>query len=122
MPIEGSRALFLAAAAMHLFAHDIPRHLPCHRSTVNAAIWPAWAIPLQLLSGGFTARESMPQIVQNIMLRAPTTHFVMLAQAILYRGAGFDLVWPQFIAIWLIATILFALVLFRFRKSIAEMS
>jgi ABC-2 type transport system permease protein len=77
---------------------------------------------LQLLSGGFTARESMPQIVQNIMLRAPTTHFVMLAQAILYRGAGFDLVWPQFIAIWLIATILFALVLFRFRKSIAEMS
>jgi hypothetical protein len=38
-------------------------------------------IPLQLLSRGFTACESMPQAVQDIMLGAPTTHFVMLAQA-----------------------------------------
>jgi ABC-2 type transport system permease protein len=54
------------------------------------------------------------------MLAAPTTHFVMLAQAILYRGAGFDLVWPEFVAIFLIGTILFFAALFRFRKSIAE--
>jgi ABC-2 type transport system permease protein len=26
-------------------------------------------------------------------LIAPTTHFVSLTQAILYRGAGFDVVW-----------------------------
>ena len=70
----------------------------------------------------YSTREHAANRSKYIMLRAPTTHFVMLAQAILYRGAGFDLVWPQFIAIWLIATILFALVLFRFRKSLAEMS
>ncbi len=27
------------------------------------------------------------------MLTMPTTHFVSLAQAILYRGAGFEIVW-----------------------------
>jgi hypothetical protein len=35
-------------------------------------------IPLQLLSGGVTPRESMPQVVQNLMLAAPTTHFTEL--------------------------------------------
>ncbi len=48
-------------------------------------------LPLNMLSGGMTARESMPQLVQDIMLTMPTTHFVSLAQAILYRGAGFKL-------------------------------
>lgn len=50
-------------------------------------------LPLQMLSGGSTPRESMPQMVQDIMLTMPTTHFVSLAQAILYRGAGFEIVW-----------------------------
>jgi ABC-2 type transport system permease protein len=30
--------------------------------------------------------------VQNIMLFAPTTHFVRFAQGILYRGAGLEIV------------------------------
>ena len=49
-------------------------------------------IPMQMLSGGSTPRESMPEIVQQVMMIAPTTHFVSLAQAILYRNAGFDVV------------------------------
>ncbi len=39
-------------------------------------------LPLQMLSGGFTPRENMPEIVQTIMLAAP----VMLAQSVLFRG------------------------------------
>jgi ABC-type multidrug transport system permease subunit len=60
-------------------------------------------LPLQMLSGGSTPRESMPQAVQDIMLTMPTTHFVSLAQAILYRGADFAIVWPQFLTCWLSA-------------------
>ena len=59
-------------------------------------------LPLQMLSGGMTPRESMPEFVQQIMLGAPTTHFVMLAQGILFRGAGPSVVWPQFLALALI--------------------
>ena len=65
-------------------------------------------LPLKMLSGGSTPRESMPELVQNIMLAAPTTHFVMLAQAILFRGAGFGVVWPQFMALAVIGGVLFA--------------
>jgi ABC-2 type transport system permease protein len=42
----------------------------------------------------------------------------MLAQAILYRGAGLLVVWPQFIALAVIGTALFSPSLARFRKTI----
>ena len=79
-------------------------------------------MPLQMLSGGATPRESMPELVQNIMLVAPTTHFVQLGQAILFRGAGLAVVWPQFAALLLIGAVLFGLSLQRFRKTIARMA
>ena len=64
----------------------------------------------------------LPQMVQDIMLLAPTTHFVSMAQAILYRGAGLSVVWPQFLALLAIGSVLFALSLARFRKTITQMA
>ncbi len=45
-------------------------------------------LPLQVLSGATTPRESMPEIIQTIMLAAPNTHFVILAQSILFGGGA----------------------------------
>lgn len=39
-------------------------------------------LPLQVLSGRMTPRESMPEIIQNTMLFAPNTHFTLLPKAI----------------------------------------
>jgi ABC-2 type transport system permease protein len=77
-------------------------------------------LPLQVLSGGMTPRESMPDVVRIVTLGAPTTHFVSLGQAILFRGAGLDVVWPQFLAIAAIGAALFAGALARFRRAVAE--
>jgi ABC-2 type transport system permease protein len=79
-------------------------------------------LPLPVLSGGMTPRESMPDAVQFIMQAAPNTHFVTLAQGILYRGAGLDIVWPQFISLAVIGASLFTLSLARFRKTLATMA
>jgi ABC-2 type transport system permease protein len=57
----------------------------------------------------------MPAVIQDIMLAAPNTHFVTMAQAILFRGAGIDVVWPQFAALFAIGSILFMFSLRRFR-------
>jgi len=51
---------------------------------------------------------------------APTTHFVSLAQSILYRGAGLDVVWPQFLALTAIGAVLFAFALARFRVTMGS--
>ncbi len=125
VPIEGSKALFLAVAALHLFATTsmgifmatIARSMPQFALLLMLTI-----MPLQLLSGGVTPRESMPEAVRFIMLAAPTTHFVAASQAILYRGAGLGAVWPQMLAIAGIGSGLFLYSLRRFRKTIAQMA
>lgn len=125
VPPQGSIALFLAGAAVHLFAATsigiflgtVARSMPQFGLLLMLVI-----LPLEMLSGGMTPRESMPEPVQLVMLAAPTTHFVMLAQAILYRGAGLSVVWPQFLALALIGAALFGFALARFRATIATMA
>jgi len=41
---------------------------------------------------------------------------VILAQSVLFRGAGLDVVWPQLLALLGIGAILFVLSLRRFRQ------
>ena len=77
-------------------------------------------LPLEILPGGLTPRESMP--VRSLMLAAPTTHFVLLAQAVLYRGAGLAIVWPQMVSLFAIGSVLFGLALARFRKTLSAMA
>ncbi len=122
VPIHGSAALFLFGAAIHLFATtSLGILLGTQARTMPqlGLLMILILLPLQMLSGGVTPRESMPDMVQNIMLVAPTTHFVKFAQAILYRGAGWDVVWPYFLALLAIGTVFFLFALARFRKSVA---
>ena len=79
-------------------------------------------MPMQMLSGGVFPRGFMPEILQYVMLLAPTKHFIDLSQGILFRGAGFDVVWVQFVALVLIGMVLNYLSLRRFRKVIVEMA
>ncbi|OZG71086.1 ABC transporter permease [Hahella sp. CCB-MM4] len=124
VPIAGSVSLFLLGALLHLFSTcsmgiflgTIARSMPQLGLLLILTL-----LPLQMLSGGITPRESMPEIVQNIMLIAPTTHFVAFAQAILYRGAGIAVVWPQFLAVTVIGIAFFAGAHLRLRKSLASL-
>ncbi len=125
VPIEGSILLFICGVALSLFATTsigifmgtIARSMPQFGLLMILVL-----LPLNMLSGGMTARESMPQLVQDIMLTMPTTHFVSLAQAILYRGADFSIVWPQFIILFIIGAVFFIFALLRFRKTISSMA
>ncbi|MFZ5774619.1 MAG: ABC transporter permease [Thermodesulfobacteriota bacterium] len=125
VPIEGSIPLFLAGALLHLFATTslgiflgaLARSMPQFGLLAMLVL-----MPLQILSGSVTPRESMPGVVQFIMLAAPDTHFVILSQAILYRGAGFGVVWPQFVSLAVIGAALFAFSLARFRKTLATLA
>jgi len=124
VPIEGSIALFLTGATLCLFATcsmgifmaTVARTMPQFGLLLILTL-----LPLQMLSGGMTPRESMPKIVQDLMLAAPTTHFVELGQAILYRGAGIDVVWKPFLCLLVIGCVLFAMAQRRFRKTLGQM-
>jgi len=125
VPVAGSLALFFAGTALCLiactslgiFLATLARNMPQFGMLMMLTI-----IPMQILSGGITPRESMPVVLQWLMEAAPTTQFVKLSQAILFRGAGLDVVWPQLAALALIGGVLFTLSLQRFRNTIAQMA
>jgi len=123
VPIAGSIPLFLAgvviylffATAVGIFLGTVARSMP-----QLGLLYMLVAIPMNMLSGSNTPLESMPPFLRTIMQASPSTHFVSFAQAILYRGAGFDVVWPQFLAVAVIAAIFLALALARFRSIAAK--
>lgn len=125
VPIIGSIPLFLAGTVLHLFAISsigiylatIARNMPQFGMLMLLVL-----IPLQMLSGGMTPRESMPEIIQNIMLIAPTTHFIELSKAILFKNASFAIVWQQFLMLLVIGTIFFYFAHQRFRSTISKMA
>ncbi|MFC7704618.1 ABC transporter permease [Plastorhodobacter daqingensis] len=119
VPVAGSVWLFMAGTLLMLFAMTA---LGVFMATI-AGTMPQFALlmmlvllPLQLLSGAMTPRDSMPEIIQTLMLAAPNTHFIILSQGILFRGAGLGTVWPQFVALLAIGLVLFWLALRRFRQ------
>ena len=121
VPIEGSVLLFLVGVAVHLFAVTslgiflacVARNMPQLGMLLILVF-----MPMQMLSGGITPRESMPEWIQNMMLVAPTTHFVSFCQSILFRGAGIEVVWKPFLMLFIIGGVLFSISLTSFRKSL----
>jgi ABC-2 type transport system permease protein len=125
VPAQGSLLLFLFCTALHLFATlsmgifmaTLARSMPQFGLLIILVL-----LPLQMLSGGMTPRESMPVFVQNVMLTMPTTHFTSAAQCILYRNAGLRVIWPQGLALVVIGSFFFYIALIRFRKTIGQMA
>jgi ABC-2 type transport system permease protein len=123
VPIAGSVPLFVAGTALYLFSvtalgiflATIARSMP----QFGLLALPIFTV-MYLLSGGTTPLDSMPRWLQIAMQFSPSTHFVSLAQAILYRSAGFDLVWPSFAAVTAIGGVFFLSALVRFRKTVSE--
>ena len=125
VPIVGSVPLFLCGVVIYLFfatavgilLATIARSMP-----QLGLLYLLVFLPMNMLSGSNTPLESMPHWLAMIMQMSPSTHFVSFAQAILYRGAGLRLVWPQFAMVAVIGSLILALALGRCRKVTAAAS
>ena len=119
IPIVGSVPLFLFGVAIYLFfatavgllLGTIARSMP-QLGLLYLLVY----LPLAMLSGSNTPLESMPTWLATILQVSPTVHFVSFAQAILYRDAGFAVVWLQFLITAASGGIVLVLALLRFRK------
>jgi ABC-2 type transport system permease protein len=119
VPIAGSIPLFMLgvviylffATAIGIFLGTVARSMP-----QLGLLFILVFLPMNMLSGSNTPLESMPPWLATIAQASPSTHFVSFAQAILYRGAGVGVVWPQFLAVALIGGLFFGIALLRFRK------
>lgn len=122
VPIMGSVSLFVLGTVVYLFSVT---SLGIFLATLTRSMpqFGLLAIPvfvtMYLLSGGITPLDSMPQWLQTVMQFSPSTHFVSLAQAILYRGAGLDVVWSSLLAITAIGAVFFLVALGLFRRTMS---
>ncbi|HEX5531543.1 MAG TPA: ABC transporter permease, partial [Methylomirabilota bacterium] len=72
--------------------------------------------PLAMLSGALTPIEAMPKWIQPVTLLNPIAHFASVARAVLVKGAGLDVVYPQLLALAVLAGALVAVSAWRFRS------
>ncbi len=123
IPVAGSILLFMVgviiylffATAIGIFLGTVARSMP-----QLGLLFMLVYLPMNMLSGGNTPLESMPPWLARFMQISPSTHFVAFAQSILYRGAGLDVVWPQFLAVAVIGALFFGLAILRFRAVVTQ--
>lgn len=124
VPLGGSLLLFMAAAVLYEFSVTA---LGILLATFSSSMpqFGLLAMPIliifELLSGGTTPLETMPQWLQFLMNLTPAPHFVNLAQAILFRSAGFEIVWPYMAILVGIGAVYFLVALLRFRRTIVQL-
>lgn len=122
VPINGSILLFFVGAALFSMATAaLGIMLGTIASTMGQfglLMMPVMTL-LMLLSGGTTPMESMPEWLQWVMqIGTPTPHFVAFSQAVLFRGAGITIVYPELLALAAIGIVYFMVALKRFKRVI----
>src|SRR5271165_2134961 len=123
IPIAGSIPLFMVgvviylffATAVGVFLGAIVRSMP-----QLGLLYMLVYMPMNMLSGSNTPLESTPSWLATVMQVSPSTHFVLFAQSILYRGAGLNVVWPQFLAVAVVGGLFFGFAILRFRSVAAQ--
>ena len=122
VPVAGSIPLFALGLFVYLFSvtalgimlATMVRSMP----QFGLLAFPVFIV-MNLLSGGQTPLESMPQWLQKTMQFVPSTHFVSFSQAVLFRDADLSMVWPDLAKMFLIGSAYSLYTLTRFRKMLA---
>ena len=122
VPIAGSIPLFLCGVALYLFyalAVGLFLATVVHSMPQFGLLFLLVFLPMNMLSGGNTPLESEPRILQIAMECVASTHFVSFAEAILFRGAGFSLVFRDYLEVAGLGSLFFVLSVLRFRRTSA---
>lgn len=122
VPLQGSLTLFLFGSGLYLFSISaigiflgtVARSMP----QLGLLFLPI-VMSIAVLSGGLTPLDAMPDAIHYFMLLIPSSHFTNFAMAVLFRDAGFSLVWQQIAAMSAIGVVFLTLSLLRFRSSIS---
>jgi ABC-2 type transport system permease protein len=122
VPIAGSIPLFLlglvtyltSLTAIGILLATVARSMP----QFGLLSIPVFLV-MYMLSGANTPLDAMPEFLQRLMLASPTTHFVAFSQAVVFRGAGLEIVWPQLLATAGLGAIAFLAALARFRRTVS---
>lgn len=119
VPMRGSLGLFLALTALFAFTNaGLGLMIATFaRNAAQAGMLVLLIImPIVVLSGTFTPRDSMPAALNAVMNVSPLRHYIEIAYGILLRGAGLETLWDSALAMLLLGSVLFGIAMWRFRR------
>ncbi len=122
VPIAGSHGVLLLGTVIYVFAAaaiGIFLGMLARTMAQFALLMLMFIFPMMILSGGMLPVESQPQWVQYVTWLLPSRHYLAIVQAIAIRGAGFTIVWHEFVTILVMGGAFLTASLLLFRRSIA---
>ncbi len=122
IPFRGSFPLLFAASLLYVMSGlGAGLFLSTISKTQQEAFMGSFLffMPTLLLSGFMFPIESMPVLFQWITLGNPVRHYLEIVRGIFLKGAGFDALWPQFLALLLLGVLILGLAAGRLRKRAA---
>ena len=122
VPIHGNTLLLLGLSTIYLFALLSLGLLVSSRArTQMEAVQMAqmFLLPSIMLSGYIFPLSSLPAPLRVLSRFLPATHYIAISRGIIIRGAGFVDLWPNVLALLLIAAVLVAGSARAFRKTIS---
>jgi drug efflux transport system permease protein len=103
----------VASLAFGLFVSTLVR---TQQQAMQASFF--FVLPNILLSGFMFPRQAMPTVFQWIGAFLPLTHFLKVLRGILLKGVGVTELWRELVILLLFATVLIALSVRRFQKTL----
>lgn len=119
IPFNGSfLLLFLATCLFLLSTLGIGLYISTISSTKQQAMMTSFffMLPFFMLSGFVFPISNMPEVVQWLTYLNPLRFFLVILRVIFLKGVGFDVLWPQYLALTILGTVVFTGAISRFKK------
>jgi ABC-2 type transport system permease protein len=122
LPVRGSILRLLFATVLYLMTTlGVGLVISTISNTQQQAMMSTFFfyMPSMLLSGFMFPIPNMPVVVQWLTYLNPMRYFLVIIRGIFLKGVGFDVLWPQLLALAIIGTVTLGLASRRFRKTLA---
>lgn len=123
VPLRGSTFLLVGASMLFLFGalcwgiflSTVTRsQLLAYQVSLLSSFLPAF-----LLSGFIFSIDNMPFVIQQFTRIVPARYFVKILQGIFLKGIGFELLWTEFLFLFVYALLIFLLAARKMRQKVA---
>jgi ABC-2 type transport system permease protein len=123
IPIRGSPPALLLAALLYILSGlAVGLLISTISRTQQEAFMTMFLFfqPAIILSGFFYPISSMPEVFQWVTLLNPVRHFLEILRVIFLKGEGIVTLWPQYLALALMAAGVLWLAIARFPKTVGR--
>ncbi len=121
IPIRGSFPLLLLGTTFFLLSTlGIGLFISTVSRTQQQAMMTTFFFffPAMLLSGFVYPIANMPEVVQWLTFLNPLRYFLIIIRGVFLKGVGFEILWPQIGALFVLGLVMMSFAVSRFRKTL----